>query len=153
MRLFYIACLCLFFVGCKSNKNTGFEENVEVSVDTVIISTVKDTNINSKKGEYFLRLRAIGTEPFWSFYVSQDTFLFTELNEKIDSTFFILINGAPNEDVIQYDMIDENKNKATIQFIVGSCSDGMSDKKYKFSVEFSYKNKLLKGCGEELNGK
>ena len=153
MRIIIIACVFLFSVGCNLNKNKSLENNVEIIVDSTIISTVNDTALNKTKGEYFLRLKAVGTEPFWSFYVSQDTFLFTELNEKIDSTYFILINGKPHEDIIQYDMVDRNKNKGTIQFIFGNCSDGMSDKKYNFRAEFTYKNKFLKGCGEELNGK
>lgn len=151
MKILFIACLCLFFVGCKSNKS--LESNDDAVVDSTIISTILDTSKNKIEGEYFLRLQALGTEPFWSFYVSQDTFLFIELNEKIDSTYFTLVNGKPYHHIIQYDLIDETKNKATIQFMVGTCNDGMSEKNYNFSVEFNYKNKLLKGCGEELNGR
>lgn len=152
MKSIFIACLFLLFVGCESNNN--FEENSEVIIDSIQIPSVPDTTTNKeKKGEYFLRLKATGTEPFWSFYISQDTFLFTQLNEKIDSTFFILINGMPYDHILQYDLKDKDGNKATIQFIVGSCSDGMSDKKYNFRAQFRYKNNFLKGCGEELNGR
>ncbi len=133
-----IACLCLLFFGCKSNKK---------AIEINDVTSIKDDRVFIK-GHYI----GFGNEPFWRIEVENDSAEFVVLNEKIDTVFFKLIDF---EDIgihtkIDVTLIDSKNDTASLIFIKCNtnnlCSDGMSDKLSEYSAEFNYNNKHYKGC-------
>jgi uncharacterized membrane protein len=91
---------------------------------------------------------AIGTEPFWNFYIHQDTFLFTYLNQEIDTISYYLIDFLKDSNTFDFQLIDKNDTtkRKRLQIIksTSSCTDGMSDNIYKYHAKFD----SLKGCAK-----
>ncbi len=159
MKSFFIACFCLFFVGCKSNKNNiaELEKNItEQNFDSTITQNIEtiqhakdsiDIDIKEKIGNWNIS----GTEPFWNIQIKNDIFLFTALNDKIDSIYFKVNHYSINNKLIKINVEDKtNKNaKLILELKENKCSDGMSDKQYQYSAVFNYNNLLFNGCAEK----
>jgi len=139
MRSFFIAYLCLSFVGCKNaakHSTVISDEEVKQSIDSMLE--------NIPDGYW----KIVGTEPFWSIYIHKDTIMFTKLNEKVDTTFFKQTQFNAVNSYSNYKLIDAEQNIATLIIKKEQCSDGMSDNIYPYSASFIYKDIELKGCAE-----
>ena len=157
MKTIFIACLCLFFVGCKSNKNNIAEQekdNTEQKFDSVItqnIETIKHAkdsvivDVKEKMGNWNIS----GTEPFWNIQIKNDVFLFTKLNDKIDSVYFKINDFSFDNKFIKINVEDKTKRKSELVLKENKCSDGMSDKQFQYSAVFTYNNVLFNGCAEK----
>ena len=165
MRLFFIACLCLVFVGCKSNKNDINEQekvSTEEKFDSVIIKNIE--KIQTSKNNYIDSLERTkifskistweihGTEPFWNISLINNKMLFTKLNENIDTVYFRIDDFLIVENNILFKLQDINNKKAylNLERKSNSVSDGMSDNLYNFSALFKYNDVELKGVAEKI---
>jgi uncharacterized membrane protein len=142
MRVLIVTCLFLLFVAC----NTPVKQRKSVSNDEVKLAI--DSMLADVPEAYW---KITGTEPFWNIYMHNDTILFTMLNEKIDTVFFIQEGFTGVNTHSEYKLTDNEKNSATLIINGGKCSDGMSDNVYEYSAIFTYKDKVLKGCAKYAN--
>ncbi|MDB5228417.1 MAG: hypothetical protein JWN78_2610 [Bacteroidota bacterium] len=138
MRPAIFCLLMMFFIGCKPRAAK------EVSI-TEIIRTAK---VEEHKN---VSWHITGTEPFWSMYIHNDTFIYSRLSEKIDTVYFKMDNYIFSGDSITYWLSDPDKQQAKINIFQSEkpCSDGMSDKAYSFHATALYKNERLNGCAEK----
>ena len=101
MKTAFIISLCLFFVGCKSNKNKIVEQekvSAEEKFDSVILNNIEKIQVVKVDYTDSIRLHKSynkigtweihGTEPFWNISLINNKMLFTKLNENIDTVYF-----------------------------------------------------------------
>lgn len=157
--MIFIACLCLFFVGCKSNKNSNAEKeqnSTEQKFDSVLTNNI----ITIQQAKDYLNIEGkmkmgnwnvLGTEPFWNIEIENDIFLFTKLNDKIDSVYFQIIDFSVDDKITKIKVEDKTHKKAELilGFNKNKCSDGMSDKQFQYSAVFTYNGLILNGCAEK----
>lgn len=163
MKILFIACLCLFFVGCKSNKNKYVEQekvSSEEKFDSVIINNIN--KIQTEKIDYIDSVHLHksykkigtweihGTEPFWNISIVNEKIAFTTLNEKIDTVYFKVNDFLFIDGGISFELIDVNKSKAMLNILKKAepISDGMSDKMYDYAARLKYNNVELNGVAE-----
>jgi len=113
----------------------------------IITETQKDNEIPSLSAFPDISFRGIGTEPFWSFTYSEQEFNWSEPGEDeiIETVHFTQ----------QVYLETENTYYITGDFIAlvitqETCSDGMSDTIYEYTVIWNYFDKELNGCAEVL---
>ena len=165
MRLFFIACLSLVFVGCKSNKNEKVSQekiNSENKFDSVILNNIEKIQvakvdyIDSKQLEKIYSKIGVweihGNEPFWSIKIINDKIIFTKLNENIDTVYFKVIDFLFIDNGISFELKDINNEKAFLNIFkrAEKVSDGMSDNLYNFSARLKYDDIELKGVAEKI---
>lgn len=138
MRITFFYLLMIFFTGCKQH---AAKENSTVEV----LPTEKVAEGKN------ITWHITGTEPFWNMYIHNDTFIYTRLNEKIDTIFFKLDDYAAIVDGMMYWVSDSIKQEAQINIFKQKdpCSDGMSDRVYSYHAKLLYKKEALKGCAEK----
>jgi uncharacterized membrane protein len=89
-----------------------------------------------------------GNEPFWQLQISEKENLidfYDPMQQR--TTHFAYSKQEITDDVITYSSKDENvKNNIFIRIKNEKCFDGMSEKKYNYSVEVVLNNKKYKGC-------
>ncbi len=130
----------MFLSGSCKSKNSA---NIcKESQEQKIMDSIIDKKIHTE-------WKIIGTEPFWSINVFNDTFQFTILNNNIDTTYFEFTQYADTGLVIEYLLTDKEDNISALTLKEEQCSDGMSDKQYKYSAVFKYKDMELKGVAEK----
>jgi uncharacterized membrane protein len=164
MKTAFIISLCLFFVGCTSNKNEIAEQekvSAEGKFDSVLIDSIN--KIQTEKIDYIdsVQLRKSfskigvweihGTEPFWNIKIINEKIIFTKLNEKIDTVYFKVNDFLFIDGGISFELIDENKSKVMLNILkkAEKISDGMSDKLYDYAARLKYNNIELKGVAEK----
>jgi uncharacterized membrane protein len=145
-NILYLVSFVFVFESCNF-KNQTSKKNAEVS-SSVVESKMMDNNKTRIDTFHF---KGIGTEPFWSFYIHQDTFMFTQLQDKIDTTYFTLQHIEQTPTSYSLELKDEQNKMGKLEIIKQNCSDGMSDNLYTFKVTFTHNNNLLNGCGQLLN--
>lgn len=96
--------------------------------------------------------RAFGNEPFWMVDANDSINLFTMLNHKIDSIYLERDTVIIANDKIEiiFKPINNQKVMLVLNKSKNQCSDGMSDNTFEFSSVFTYKDKVLKGCAENI---
>ncbi len=138
-----------FFCSCTIKTPTSSEVSATNSTIQDSILTNNKTEIKTKADTKMPTVRVTGTEPFWNFTIKQDTFLFTFLTEKADSSYFTLDSFTQSENHIAYYLKDAQTVPAALKLMkTGKCSDGMSDKIYPYEASFYYKRMTLNGCAE-----
>lgn len=164
MKTLFIAYLCLFFVGCKSNKNETTKHKItannllydSVSIDTNKVindvgnhsfDTIKLNNNKAEIGNWEIH----GTEPFWNVKILNNTILFTKLNDNIDTVYFYVNDFVFVDDGISVKLKDEKNKTAILNIIKKSIpiTDGMSDKLYNYVARLKYEADELKGVAEK----
>jgi uncharacterized membrane protein len=91
----------------------------------------------------------IGTEPFWSVERKKDSLIFnmSEWNKPVIVKATRSINS---KDSVVY-VAEAPSQKLRTIIIPGQCSDGMSDRKYEYSVKVIYNGETYKGCAVIFN--
>jgi uncharacterized membrane protein len=158
MKRFFVFVLILL-LAC----NTASENKPVITADspikdgtTIIQKPVVDTTadmlkpsvINNKAWE---RKKAggvswlgIGTEPFWSVERKKDSVIF-HLADWVNPIALKATRTINTKDSVVY--IGEGPSqKLQTSIIYGECSDGMSDRKYDYSVRVVYNGETYKGC-------
>jgi len=94
--------------------------------------------------------RCTGTEPFWSIDISESGITFqTPDAGPVTYPFTPPINKG---DVIEFfTSLGSGGDQSTLKIILrpGTCSDGMSDTVYPYSVEAALDGRSLRGCAKE----
>jgi uncharacterized membrane protein len=125
-----IAAACLLLAACAGET----DDRLPGGEDTTPFSGIAPAET----------LRFTGTEPFWGGEVSRAGLRFSELDNQqgrtIPVTFFRGRGGASWSG-------EMDGQPFTLLASEGECSDGMSDRKYPFSVTVERGDQLLSGCG------
>jgi uncharacterized membrane protein len=91
-----------------------------------------------------------GTEPFWSFKIAANKGMFQSPDSPKPRGY--VLGPARNAAGMTPDVVRVFEDKAAgLTFIVrlGKCSDGMSDKAWKYSATLVDRQKVLAGCCEK----
>jgi len=120
---------------------------ITVCLFSILFSTAQSPqkiyqDIKNKKIKVLFH--GLGTEPFWDFYILENSAIFAaELLDEYEK--FQMENSF---DKNKYSQIINLKNsqgdKKSVKIIKKSCSDGMSPKKYTYTVIYGNYN----GCGQ-----
>lgn len=129
----------------------GEGKNVDRNVE--IITSIKKIDDNSTTKSSELTLDEIiatsfgGTEPFWSIKFSKTG---AKFNAYPDAPEIILTYGAKKANGNSFSITADDHENMESYFITikkESCSDGMSDNTYPYSIEIKRDNSILNGCG------
>ncbi len=91
------------------------------------------------------KFRAVGTEPFWAFDIDGDMAKYMTPENQVGVTFKVSRSVAANDVVYSGTL---NGKPVALTITTGSCSDGMSDKNYEFTVKATVEGRTLQGCAE-----
>jgi uncharacterized membrane protein len=140
-RFFYfVGCFLLLFIAACGNPKVLEETKKEPT---------SDANEWESDRVYF---QAIGTEPFWSVFISEDSITWTTPESKIQFPGCAPIQ-AMDANVKKYVSEDGKGNRLEVQIVQKSCSDGMSDQDYLYQVKVQLSDKetsYFQGCGNYL---
>lgn len=151
----FAAAVLLLTVSCDRKKAEVQSEQRDT------IPKTAEVKLPDQKSKPFLSL--VGTEPFWNIEFTNDSLHYTSPNP--EDEFKIAYKESVSEDsnVRKFEAQDESK-KISIVLNKENCSDGMSDRKFRYSANVSILKTgsdsplSLKGCGdyvvdEDLDGK
>ena len=164
----------LFLIACNDSSETATTTTTDTSTtttDTTIVPVEQDGTavktpavdttsdmlnpsvVNNKawerKKHAGVSWLGIGTEPFWSIERKNDTLVF-QLAEWSDNKKALnlkarrLVNSK--DSVVYYSEGVSGEHKIRVTLIPTECSDGMSDRKYDYSVKVIYNSEIYKGC-------
>ena len=91
------------------------------------------------------RLRAVGTEPFWSADITPDQITYATPENQGGDTFKVRRQPTPEGSVLIGQHDDANFVLAIARH---QCSDGMSDRVYRWRAVLRRDGKSLHGCAE-----
>jgi uncharacterized membrane protein len=86
----------------------------------------------------------IGTEPFWSIERKNDSLIF-QLSDWEKPVILKALRTSNSKDSVVY-VSESLSQKLRTTIIPGECSDGMSDRKYDYSIKVVYNAAAYKGC-------
>lgn len=91
-----------------------------------------------------MRIRAIGTEPFWNAEISGDMLTYTTPEDQKGQRAALV-----RRDVASGAEFSGKLGRAAIHIAVSKrpCSDGMSDRSYRFTVVLTLGSEQRQGCG------
>ncbi|MBB3989558.1 COG3650 family protein [Croceicoccus naphthovorans] len=94
--------------------------------------------------------RALGTEPFWSVHVSEDSLRYmTPENPDGVQVPMTREQSAQDESIVSGEIEGKPiKMRARVE----ECSDGMSDRLYPYTVTVTFGEQELRGCARTLDG-
>ncbi|KTD19200.1 COG3650 family protein [Legionella israelensis] len=100
-----------------------------------------------------IKMKCFGTEPFWSFTMSKEEFVYETPEIKktpYKSVKPRLAQGLPTGFLMVFEThaLKKTKNKATLvaKKNPAGCSDGMSDKSYPYDAVLILHDRVLSGC-------
>ena len=148
MKIISILSLILLLIlsGCfwVSEKEDTQETNWITTSENWIYEYTITPRISAFPDQAF---RALGTEPFWSFTYEDQSFEWSEPGEEDihEESHFVQQIYIESEDMyfITGDFI-------AVQIFEETCSDGMSDDIFDYTVTWNYFDMDLQGCAEEL---
>ena len=87
--------------------------------------------------------RAIGTEPFWGVRVEGYNLVFTTPEDQAGRVLPATETNADGKTVFSG---SEGGQAYTLTLVPGDCSDGMSDRVFRFTAEFAIGDAHYRGC-------
>jgi uncharacterized membrane protein len=102
---------------------------------------------NTKIDEF----NSVGTEPFWNVTVSKSGIVYSSPNAKKQTFPYVTPIKAAGRtaDIVRVYRLQGKPNSMLIIKKESTCSDGMSDKQYPYSVTLILNNTVLEGCAEK----
>ncbi|MBW4606397.1 MAG: hypothetical protein KME22_04010 [Hassallia sp. WJT32-NPBG1] len=93
----------------------------------------------------------VGTEPFWNVTVSKSGIVYSSPNAKKQTFPYVTPIKAAGRtaDIVRVYRLQGKPNSMLIIKKESTCSDGMSDKQYPYSVTLILNNTVLEGCAEK----
>jgi uncharacterized membrane protein len=93
----------------------------------------------------------VGTEPFWNVTVSKSGIVYSSPNAKKQTFPYVTPIKAVGRtaDIVRVYRLQGKPNSMLIIKKESTCSDGMSDKQYPYSVTLILNNTVLEGCAEK----
>ena len=141
MKRFGIFFLTLFLVSCNSSQ-----------LSPIMTLSGKTLSENSTKEEIFPQgkgIEAAGTEPFWAFRYEDNSVLWQTPGENKINSDIISVGVQFSSTHIQFSGEDFSADITSDT----SCSDGMSDNTYDFSVKVTKGKEQYTWCGRWYNAK
>lgn len=107
-----------------------------------------DAPASAKGANYSGDIDAIGTEPFWAVKIRSGSVALTRPDspEVSNANPGVRIDGE--QGVWDSSGVDEEKGRLVVRLTPGVCTDGMSDRVYRFYAEVWIDGETLKGCAE-----
>ena len=90
-------------------------------------------------------LRALGTEPFWRAHIEGRCVTYSHLEEPAGTRVWTRFTPAPNGGGTWSGSFGGRQFELTVRS-EPNCSDGMSDKRYRYAVEVSVLGERRLGC-------
>lgn len=109
--------------------------------------------ITTSRGLSVLQVRSYrctGTEPFWSIDITENGITFQ--SPDFGPVTYPFVPPVTSGDAIEYfSSLGSGNDQRNLKIILkpGSCSDGMSDIVYPYSVEAELDGQKLRGCAKE----
>lgn len=116
--------------------------------DVLIITEIlKLEPKNFRTSCYNYEFIALGNEPFWSLDIipAEKRIVLKDAGmEKVHEFIYspAIIGGGAH----RYEVTNSKNEKLVVMLREEPCSDGMSDRNYKYSAEISLNGRILKGC-------
>lgn len=131
------------FKGIVETSSEYADFNGSMQVKDIISVTSRNIRTNCMPFSF----HALGTEPFWNLYIS-DTENLISLKILAENRALRFPYQSPlNEgEKLIYRTKDNTGNFLTITVKKESCSDGMSDATYNYSIEATYQEQTYLGC-------
>lgn len=163
MKFLSILCIAYLLVACNetADPTTALPNTVEKKDSPVNKTPAPDTRadllnpsvINNqaweKKKTNGIAWLGIGTEPFWSVERKIDSIIF-QLSDWEKPVALKAIRTMNSKDSVVY-VSELPSQKLRTVIIPDECSDGMSDRKYDYSVTVIYNGSIYKGCAVIFN--
>jgi len=113
----------------------------------VVTEIIKVEAKNFRTDCYNYEFIALGNEPFWSVDIipNERRIVFKNVGEE-KALEFIYAPAKVNGGVHRYEAKSPSNKKLVVEIRQEKCSDGMSDRQYKYSAEVTIDGKIYKGC-------
>jgi len=140
----------VFLSSCNDKTRTGNrpEKITEPAAEETVAAQPESSD------DYFFK--GIGTEPFWSITINDDSILLDFMNEEPEDMRIPLPEPEESGNTIRY--LSETTSKIiAVTLTEENCSDSMSDLTYSHKVEIEIKNKRdseiisFRGCGNYVS--
>jgi uncharacterized membrane protein len=139
MRLMSILISALFIISC--NNSATKKEDLK--------DTAKQVNqIPQKPARTDTIFTGLGTEPFWSVYVVNNSKIIFHPAEGSDVEVPFVPATAPDTITTRYSSVTGNTSME-LTIIKKECSDGMSEHTYPYEVTLLVNKKKYTGCGKK----
>lgn len=132
---------CLALAGCG-------EAPMGASEDT---APPADAPAGARDPNYAGDINVIGTEPFWNVQIRDDSVALTRPDhpEVRNANPGVRLDGE--QGVWDSNGVKEDEGRLVVRLTPGVCSDGMSDRVYRFSAEVWVDGETLKGCADHTD--
>jgi len=161
LRYTIILALCGFVVNCNQSKkavetNEGADSGqlAAIQVAEAGVDDPPSITFKMKLWKEGIDFYARGNEPFWAVDIDLENGMkFTTMDGLTIETNSIEINKTQDADIIRFSG-GTDSNELIINIAEKTCSDTMSDEKFRYSVEADVKPegesdyKTFKGCGQ-----
>lgn len=107
-----------------------------------------DAPASARTPDYAGDIDVIGTEPFWAVKIRAASVALTrpDAPEVSNANPGVRIDGQ--QGVWDSNGVEEGKGRVVVRLTPGVCTDGMSDRVYRFYAEVWIDGETLKGCAE-----
>lgn len=149
MRMLLSALVMTAFAALAACQSPSTENSAAAPVARAQASTpVTPTPASAEQAEQAIKLRAGGTEPFWGVDVDGDSLLYTTP----ENMRGVRLSAKPTLSArgIHYAGTHEGKPFSLDIREAGVCSDGMSEIEYRYTVDFRFDGRDLKGCANDV---
>ena len=141
----------LLFAHCAKNAGKQAESAVPAPTSTAPTAATAQTSPFDAKKAQGIDFVGSGTEPFWGLDIDFDQSMrFHVMSGDTINTPSVMVNSKP--DGTQEYLAKTESATLKVSIKKETCSDGMSDNQYAYSVTVEAKGKTYKGCGTYLAG-
>lgn len=146
MRMLLPALVMTTFAALAACQSPSTENSAAAPVARAQANT--STAPAPASAEQAIKLRAGGTEPFWGVDVDGDSLLYTTP----ENMRGVRLSAKPTLSArgIHYAGTHEGKPFSLDIREAGVCSDGMSEIEYRYTVDFRFDGRDLKGCANDV---
>jgi len=141
LRTAALLTLCLVLTACGESP-MGATEDAPPPADAPAIA---------KGSDYSGDIDVIGTEPFWNVQIREGGVALTrpDHSEVRNANPGVRLDGE--QGVWDSNGVKEDEGRLVVRLTPGVCSDGMSDRVYRFFAEIWVDGETLKGCADHTD--
>lgn len=140
LRIAALLSLCLTMTAC--GESMGASEEAPPPADAPASARAPD---------YSGEIDVIGTEPFWNVQIRESSVALTRPDhpEVRNANPGVRLDGE--QGVWDSNGAKEDEGRLVVRLTPGVCSDGMSDRVYRFFAEIWVDGETLKGCADHTD--
>ena len=141
LRPIALLTLCFILAACGETPMGASEE----------APAPADAPAAAKGPDYSGDIDVLGTEPFWNVKIRADSLTLTRPDhvELRNANPGVRLDGE--QGVWDSNGIKEDEGRLVVRLTPGVCSDGMSDRVYRFFAEIWVDGETLKGCADHTD--